>query len=153
MEINTELERGKKPLIPQTLADRIGWQDKVDMAGKVFLSLSDSEKERTIIAAPDYGMAGALVLLGRKYNFKKVVSGHNNYYFWSKTRLNGNIVLQFAHKNSYENIKRNFDIVDSTNVFFSNEYSSPYDQNMTVFICKDAKYPLPDLLETAKFFY
>jgi hypothetical protein len=151
--ISTEMEAGNRPKIPQTLADRIGWQEKVDMVGKVYLSLPGSERDSTIIAAQNYGMAGALELLGKKYGFRYVVSGHNNYYFWSKSRLHGDIVLETAHKKDIEGFRKSFGIVDTTDTIFQNEYATPHEQNLTVFICRKPIYPLDTLLERGRFFY
>lgn len=151
--LNTEVEAGKKPLIPQLLADRIGWKEKVDMVGQVYLSLPETERERTIIAADNYGNAGALELYGKKYGFKNVVSGHNNYYIWSKQRLEGDIILQLTNKKNYRGLKESYEIVDSTNFLFDNEYCSPHERNLTVFICRKPLHSKQELLEEGKNFY
>lgn len=151
--LNTEIEAGKKPLIPQFLADRIGWKEKADMVGKIFLSLPETERERTIIAADNYDNAGALEFYGKKYGFKNVVYGHNNYYLWSKERLDGDIILQLTNKKSFKGLKEAFEIVDSNDVFFDNIYCSPHERNLTVFICRKPLHPLEELLESEKHFY
>ena len=151
--LNTEIEAGKKPIITQLLADKIGWEEKVDMVGKVYLSLTEEERGRSIIAADNYGNAGALEFYGKKYGFRYVVSGHNNYFLWSKERLDGDIVLQLTNKNSYKGLKEEFGTVDSTDVLFDNEYCSPHERNLTVFICRNAKHSNIELLEGGKHYY
>lgn len=151
--LNTEIEAGKKPIIPQLLADRIGWEEKADMVGRVYLSLTEEERRRSIIAADNYGNAGALEFYGKKYGFRYVVSGHNNYFLWSKERLDGDIVLQLTNKNSYKGLKEAFGTVDSTDVLFDNEYCSPHERNLTVFICRNAKHSNIELLEGGKHYY
>lgn len=151
--VNTEMEKGKTPRIPQLIADRIGWEEKSDMMAKVFLSFPDDEKKRIMIAGTNYGNAGALELYGKKYNFPPVISSHNNYYLWSRERLKGDILLQLAHKNEYEGLKNLFENVDSTNVFFTNDYCSPHEQDLTVFICRKPKKPVLEILESSKYFY
>lgn len=151
--LNTEIEIGKKPLIPQFLADRIGWKEKAEMVGKVFLSLPEAEREKTIIAADNYGNAGALELYGKKFGFKNVVCGHNNYYLWSKERLDGDIILQLTNKKSYKGLKEAFEIVDSTDVLFDNIYCSPHERYLTVFICRRPLHSKEELLENGKQFY
>jgi hypothetical protein len=150
---NTEIEKGKKPLIPQMIADRIGWQEKVDMVGKVYLSFPEDERNRIIIVAGNYGNAGSLELLGKKYGIKNVVCGHNNYFLWSKERLYGDIVLRLINKKYYADLKESYEIVDSTDVFFDNEYCSPHERELTVFICKNPKVPETELLEGRRFYY
>jgi hypothetical protein len=150
---NTEIEKGKKPLIPQMIADRIGWQEKVDIVGKVYLTFPEAERNRIIIVASNYGNAGSLELLGKKYGIKNVVCGHNNYYLWSKERLSGDIVLRLINKKYYAELKESYEIVDSTDVLFDNEYCSPHERNLTVFICKNPKIPETELLEGRRFYY
>lgn len=151
--LNTEIEKGKKPLIPQLLSDRIGWKEKVDMVGNVFNKFSDGDKKQVLIAAGNYGNAGALELYGKKYGFENIVCGHNNYYLWSKNRLKGDILLQLNDRNSYDGLKKTFDEVDSTGVYFDNIYCSPNERNLTVFICKKPRLPKEILLEKGKHFY
>jgi hypothetical protein len=151
--LNTEIERGNRPLLSQMLADRIGWQEKVDMVGNVFMKLTPEERKRTIVAAGNYGNAGALELLGKKYGFGNVVSGHNNYFLWSKNRLQGDIVLRLSDNDSYEGLKEAFDTVDSTGVHFDNIYCTPHERNLTVFICKNPKFTKEELLEQGRRFY
>lgn len=151
--MNTEIESGNRPLIPQLIADRIGWQEKVDMVGKVYDSFPENERKNLIIAAENYGNAGAIELLGKKYGIESAVSGHNNYYLWSKERLRGDIVIQLTSKNSYNGLKESFEEVDSTNTFFNNIYCTPHERNLSVFICRKPKFPKEELLERARFFY
>jgi 4-amino-4-deoxy-L-arabinose transferase-like glycosyltransferase len=70
--LNTEMEKGKKPPLPQLLADRIGWEEKFKLVLAAYQSLTDEEKKETIIAAGNYGQAGALELFGEEYNFPTV---------------------------------------------------------------------------------
>jgi hypothetical protein len=151
--MNTEVERGNNPLIPQLIADRIGWQEKVDMVGRVLESFPAGERNNIIVAAENYGSAGALELLGKKYGIKNAVCGHNNYYYWSKERLAGDIVLQLTFKREYNGLKESFDEVDSTDTFYNNEYCTPHERNLSVFICRKPKFPKEELLERARFFY
>ncbi|MDD5361924.1 MAG: glycosyltransferase family 39 protein [Ignavibacteria bacterium] len=151
--LNTEIERGNRPLLSQLLADRIGWQEKVDMLGSVFLTLTPEERKRTIIATENYGNAGALELLGKKYGFGNIVSGHNNYFLWSKSRLEGDIVLRLSGEDSYEGLKEAFEVVDSTGVHYDNIYCTPHERNLTVFICKRPKFTKEELLEQGRYFY
>jgi hypothetical protein len=153
LNIKTELESGNRPLIFQTLADRIGWQERVDMLGGLYQSLPEEQKRRTVIAADNYGMAGALELLGRKYGIVNVVCGHNNYFLWSKERLHGDVLMQLTRKGNLEGLKESFGEVDSTGVYFDNPYCTMHERNLTVYICRKPKYPYEELLERGKVYY
>jgi hypothetical protein len=159
--MNTELEKGNKPLIPQTLADRIGWEEKVDMLEKVYKSINDTlsgnKKGKIAFFAENYGMAGAIELYGKeKLENPDVICAHNNYYFWSMEllrKINPEYILAVSHRSSYNNFKKSFNEVDSTWVNFDNQYCTPHERNLTVYICSKPKKPPLELFENSKFFY
>lgn len=151
--INTELERGNKPKMTQMLADRIGWQEKVEMVNRAFQKLSDEEKKNTIIVGENYGQAGALELYGKQYNFPRVVSGHNNYYLWNKGKLSGDIAISLTKKDELSENKKRFESVDTINAVFTNPYVTSHENNLTAFICRGPKIPFNEMLEKGRFYY
>jgi hypothetical protein len=148
--INTELERGKKPPLHQIIADRIGWEEKVKLVVNAYNSLSDKEKKRTIIAVGNYGQAGAIELFGEPYNLPPVACSHNNYYLWSKERVNGNILLQLDNEGDYVGLTNLFDSVKVYPGIFKNNYVSDHENNLVVFICRGPKIPPIQMLERSK---
>lgn len=150
--LNTEIEKGKKPPIPQLLADRIGWEDKVKLVVSAYNSLTEKEKKQSIIAAGNYGQAGAIELYGKPYNLPPVACAHNNYYLWSKNRIQGNIVLQLDNDVSYQGFSRLFEKVDVYPGTFKNNYVSSHENNLVVFICREPKMPPIEMLERSKNF-
>lgn len=151
--INTELEKGKKPPLHQILADRIGWEEKVQLVVNAFNSLSDKEKKEPIIAAGNYGQAGAIELFGKPFNLPSVACAHNNYYLWSKERVNGTILLQLDDDISYNGLTRLFDKVEMSPGIFKNDYVSDHENNLVVFICRGPKIPPIEMLERSKNFH
>lgn len=110
--INTEIEKGKTPPLPQLLADRIGWEKKAKLVVDAYNSLSEEDKKQTIVAARNYGKAGAIELYGEDNNLPPIASSHNNYYLWSKKRVNGNILLQIDSPDDYSALKELFNTVE-----------------------------------------
>jgi hypothetical protein len=153
LRYNTELERGNRPLLPQILADRIGWEERFKLVYSAYQSLSDEDKKQTIIAAESYGQAGALELFGKDYNFPPVVSAHNTYYLWSKDRLRGNILLQLGHRDDFDGLKEVFNSVDIYPGEYKNPYVTEHENNLKVFICRGPKIPYSQMLERSKFYY
>lgn len=151
--LNTELETGNKPPLPQILADRIGWEEKFNLVLKAYESLNNEEKKETMIATGNYGQAGALELFGKKYNFPAVICGHNTYYLWSKNRLHGKIVLRLGQDGDIKSLKERFKEVSQ----FPGEYTSPYvtshENHLKVFICRDPKMSYFKMLDESKFYY
>lgn len=151
--VNTEVERGKKPPLPQLIADRIGWEEKFALVLHAYNGLTDEEKKETIIAAGNYGQAGALELFGRKHGLPSVVSGHNNYYLWSKERLQGTILLQLDHAGSYDRLRERFASVVPCEGEFTNQFVSAHENNLKVFICTLPTLPYAEMLERAKMYH
>lgn len=151
--INTELERGKKPPLHQILADRIGWEEKVKLVVNAYNSLSEEEKKQTIIAAGNYGQAGAIELFGKPFNLPPIACAHNNYYLWSKERVNGNILLQLDNEEDYDGLTHSFDSVEVYPGMFKNNYVSAHENNLVVFICRGPKIPPIEMLERSKNFH
>lgn len=148
--INTEIEKGKKPPLPQLLADRIGWKEKFNLVLHAYQSLPNGDKKMTLIAAGNYGQAGALELFGKEYNFPPVVSAHNNYYLWSKERLKGDVLLQLGHEEDYNGLTERFNVVEIFSGEYKNPYVSDHENNLRVFICRQAKMPYMEMLEQSK---
>jgi MFS family permease len=151
--LNTEIERGKKPLLPQLLADRIGWEEKVDLVVRAYQSLPAGDQKETIIAAGNYGQAGAIELFGKNYGLPAVACGHNTYYLWSKERLRGSIVLQLGRSDDYEGLKRRFENVEPCDGEYSSKYVSFHENNLKVFVCRNPKMPFAQMLEMGKHYY
>ncbi len=151
--INTEVEKGKKPPLPQILADRIGWEEKVKLVVSAYNSLSDEDKKQTIVAAGNYGQAGAIELFGSQSGLPPAACSHNNYYLWSKERVNGSILLQLDDDDSFGELSRLFDEVKVHPGIYKNNYVSPHENNLVVFICRYPKMPPEQMLEQSKNFH
>ncbi len=151
--LNTEVETGNKPPLPQLIADRIGWEEKFNLVLNAYNALPRAEQKETIIAAGNYGQAGAIELFGKKYNLPNVVCGHNTYYLWSKSKLNGNVLLQLANGRDSTRLKERFENIEAYPGEFSNPYVTSHENNLRVFICKNPKIPYSEMLERGKFYY
>ena len=148
--LNTEIEKGKRPPLPQLLSDRIGWEEKFKLVLHAYQSLPDEDKKAAVVAAGNYGQAGALELFGKDYDFPPVVSAHNNYYLWSKERLKGNVLLQLGNERDYNGLKARFNVVEIFPGEYKNRYVSDHENTLRVFICRQAKMPYIEMLEQSK---
>jgi hypothetical protein len=80
----TELEEGKSASLPQYYADRFGWQEMARSLGEVYAALPEGERQAARIVTANYGEAGAVDFFGAAYALPPALSGHNNYYLWSR---------------------------------------------------------------------
>jgi 4-amino-4-deoxy-L-arabinose transferase-like glycosyltransferase len=64
--------------INNEVVEMIGWQDLTAQVARVYQSIPDNEKLRTVILAGNYGEAGALDFYGPEYHLPRIISGANS---------------------------------------------------------------------------
>jgi 4-amino-4-deoxy-L-arabinose transferase-like glycosyltransferase len=64
------------------LAETIGWDEMVAQVGAVYATLPAQDQRNTRILTVSYGEAGAIDLLGSKYDLPKALAAHNSYFYW-----------------------------------------------------------------------
>jgi hypothetical protein len=153
MGINTELEAGKKPPLPQILADRIGWKEKADLVRNVVQSLPLEERKQTIITTNNYGKAGALEYYADEIGCDKVFCAHDTYFLWGKGKLEGKCVVSLEDEYAIKGYRRIFDSVQVSPIRYTNPYVSGHENNLVVLISRNPKIPLNEAFEMSKFYY
>jgi len=77
-------ENNKYYQLPQDYADMLGWDELTEITNKAW-QLAES-KEQCIIYAENYGQAGAITILGKKYHLPEAISFSDNFrYRFPKT--------------------------------------------------------------------
>jgi hypothetical protein len=78
--LTIQLERGagKRTLLPQWLADRLGWERLADDVRAARDRLTPGERARAVTFAPSYGQAGAVERAG----LGPVHGTHNSWFLW-----------------------------------------------------------------------
>ena len=84
---------GKASVLPQLLADRIGWEHFAAEMADAFRSLPPDEQKRTSIYVPDYGHAGMLELRKEALGLPDIFCPHNTYWMWGRDRKIESTVL------------------------------------------------------------
>jgi hypothetical protein len=79
--------------MPQSLADRFGWEQQVALIAQVYHSLPPEQQRVACIFASNYGEAGALVQFGPSYHLPPTISGHNAFYIWGPHGCTGQILI------------------------------------------------------------
>lgn len=109
---------------PRYFGDMFGWEEMVATVARVYQTLTPEERARCTIFACNYGEAGAINLLGRKYGLPRAVSGHNNYYLWGPPSSDRNVVITVGE--SIESLRASCRDVEVAAVF-RHEYNMPYE--------------------------
>lgn len=130
-----------RAVLPQHFADQFGWEEMVATVNQAYTRLSPEERPGCGIFAQDYGQAGAIDFLGRRYGLPPALSGHQTYFLWGPRGYSGNCLIVLD--DSKENLERLFEHIE-----FVGKSDNPYalERNIPVFICRGAKFGSLDVI-------
>jgi hypothetical protein len=66
--------------LPQDYADMIGWEELTAIADSAYNMIG--EKETSFIYCENYGQAGAITVIGKKYGLPEAVSFNESFRYW-----------------------------------------------------------------------
>jgi hypothetical protein len=125
--------------LPQYYADMFGWKGMTAAVGRAFARLTPEEQSKCVILCNNYGEAGAIDYYGKKYNLPKTISGHNNYWFWGCQNSNGEVVIRLG--GSEDALKESYNEIIPAGVF-TDRYCMPFENNQTIWICRNRRASL-----------
>lgn len=139
---------GKDMLLPQWFDDRLNWQTFVDEVARVTeQELDEVEREEALVLADNYGLAGALELLGQPGSLPPVVSTHNNYFLWSAGAPRGEVLIAVGlRRELLEQIYEEVELVSELRV----EYGLR--GGVDIFVCRRSKRSLSEVWEQLRNF-
>ena len=140
-------ERSKVGKLPQFYADRFGWDSMVATVADVYRRLAPEERARCAIYADNYGEAGAVDFLGKRYGLPKAISGHNNYFLWGPRNTTGEVMIVIGGKQ--EDLAKTFGQVELTATVV-NEYAMPFESDLPIYLCRQLRKPLRELWPSVK---
>jgi hypothetical protein len=131
-------ERHDLGALPQHYADMHGWEEMVAEVARVYNTLPPEEKAKAGIFTQNYGEAGAVDLLGRKYGLPKASSGHNNYFLWGP-QGSGEILIILGgdpedHRQAFQDVRQAGEIRCGL--------CMPYENHQPVWIARGLKAPI-----------
>lgn len=127
--------------LPQFYADMFGWEEKAAAVAKVFHELTPEEQVKCAIFGDNYGRCGAIDFYSKKYNLPKSIGRHNNYWLWGPRGYTGELVIILGGGlRDKQEIFESVTIADTV----KNQYCMPYENNLTIYVCRKLKKPLPE---------
>ncbi|NCI48986.1 glycosyltransferase family 39 protein [Sediminibacterium roseum] len=81
-------EDKKQHPLPQDFADMRGWKEMAEKTARVYHSLPDSVKEKTMVYGENYGEAGALSFYRKQFNLPEIYSDNASFIFWLPDQFN-----------------------------------------------------------------
>ena len=122
--------------LPQWYADQFGWEEIVAETAKAWNQLSPQERMDCGVFAQDYGQAGAIDFLGRRYGLPPALSGHQTYFLWGPRGYSGNCLIVLDDRR--ERLDQLFERVEVAGYSPDNPYA--LEREIPVFICRGAKF-------------
>lgn len=80
MDAALRWEDGRIHELPQDYADMLGWNELASITAKAYDQVSD--KQSVMIYAENYGEAGAVMVIGKKYDLPDPVCFNGSFFYW-----------------------------------------------------------------------
>jgi hypothetical protein len=126
----------ERAALPQWYADQFGWQEIVDETALAWNQIPQTERAGCAILAQDYGQAGAIDFLGRRYGLPSALSGHQTYFLWGPRGYSGQCMIILGE--SKQELEGYFDSVQFVGISQDNPYA--LETEIGVDICRGAKF-------------
>jgi hypothetical protein len=81
LDIGRHFEDGSVHSLPQDYADMLGWEELASITNKAYRQVPD--KQQCVIYCENYGQAGAIYIIGKKYGLPQPVSFNGSFRYWS----------------------------------------------------------------------
>jgi 4-amino-4-deoxy-L-arabinose transferase-like glycosyltransferase len=133
-------ERSPTGVLPQHFADMFGWEEYVAELARLYHALPAEDQARCGIFVRNYGEAGAIDVLGKKYGLPRALCGHNTYWYWGPGSYNGEVLIMVGGRMEEE--AATFESVERIGTTPDSEFSMPYERNRPIYLCRKLKIPL-----------
>ncbi len=119
--------------LPQDYADMLGWEELTVLTNTAWQTVE--HKDQCIIFGDNYGEAGAITILGKKYNLPEAISFNDNFRYWVPKTFDKEIVeLIYINHELGKDVRLLFgDIVEIGRI--TNPLAREY--GTRVFLCKN----------------
>ncbi len=140
---------GHETELSQFYSDMFGWGDLAKNVSKVYLSIPEAEREKTLVYCSNYGKAGAIEYFSKKYPLPMVICPHNNYwYWWPDTRKYTTIIIIGGE--TEEHLESLEEVYEAG--YHQTKYAMPYENNEKIFIGRGLKVSIEEIREGNKIF-
>ncbi len=133
IDLGRRFEDGSIHSLPQDYADMLGWEELTALADKGYNMISD--KAASFIYCENYGEAGAVTIIGKKYGLPEAISFHESFNFWYPKEFNPDITsLIYINNEMGDDIKNLF-----SKITIIGKISDPdaREYGTTVYLCED----------------
>jgi len=124
--------------LPQWYADQFGWEEIVAETALAWNRIPPDERRNKAcgIFAQDYGQAGAIDFLGRRYGLPPALSGHQTWFLWGPRGYSGNCMIVLDDRRV--RLEQLWEHVEYVGTSADNPYA--LEKQIDVFLCHGAKF-------------
>jgi hypothetical protein len=142
-------ERQRMGVLPQQYADMHGWEEMVALVAKAYARLTPEERAHCRVFGQNYGEAGAVDVLGRKYGLPHAIGSHNSYWLWGVGDWDGQVLIIIGgDRPDNAEFFEQIEIVGQTEA----RYAMPYENGLDVSIARRPKVSLREAWPRLKAF-
>jgi hypothetical protein len=135
MDLGRRWEDGRIHRLPQDYADMVGWEELVYQASRAYEMVED--KEHCILYGENYGHAGALAIIGKRYGLPEPFSFHDAFRYWLPDRFEHEITTMiYVNTSLGEDVRHLFNDITEVGrleIPYAREYGT------SVFLCRTPK--------------
>lgn len=127
--------------LSQDYADMFGWDQMTALVAEAYGRLTPEERKRCKVFGQNYGEAGAIDVLGRRYGLPHAISGHNSYWLWGPGKGDWDVLIIIGGDRADNRVFfDDIQIVGQT----SSPWSMPYERGLDVSIARKPKISARD---------
>lgn len=133
IDLGRTFEDGSKHTLPQDYADMLGWEELTGLAYTAYNMIDD--KKAAFIYCENYGQAGAITIIGKKYGLPEAVCFSESFRYWIPKEFDPEISsIIYINDELGEDVRsifRNITIVGSISNRDAREFGT------TVYLCRE----------------
>jgi hypothetical protein len=104
IDVGRRFEDGSIHSLPQDYADMLGWEELTSVAAKAYGMIES--KSSAFIYCENYGEAGAITVIGKKYGLPEAVSFNESFQYWIPKQFDPDITsLVYINNEMGEDVK------------------------------------------------
>jgi hypothetical protein len=89
IDLGRRFEDGSIHSLPQDYADMLGWEELTEITSKAYKMIAD--KKASLIYCENYGQAGAINIIGKKFSLPEPISFQESFRYWVPSHFDPDI--------------------------------------------------------------
>ncbi len=91
IDIGRRFEDGTIHSLPQDYADQLGWEELTQITNEAYKLIPKKDLSKAVIYASNYGQAGAITVIGKKYELPEPVCFNESFFYWFPKKFDPDI--------------------------------------------------------------